>query len=254
MEILIGILFIAALLFYANQRMGRGKPTPKARPAASPTRNAEDWIEECWRAEKDQGPTARPWFFDPVTDGQVRKLQDLKVDTRGMKLTKGMASDLIGMQLEPEEHDLEILKHFKVSTRGMNQAKARYEVAKIMAIPGNKEKWENRPADGMSKELYRLAGKKVPKDLSITQAAAEQQALYQSLGADKQALWDALNELWDEVWDPYFTEEYETRRPSASAVRKAVEAMLAEGTGLDEVDLDGVMEKIDDMKDTTAVS
>lgn len=252
METILGLLFFAALLYYVRKRLVGAKPANTLRPTATPRPKADDWIEACWREEKAQGPTSRPWFFDPVTPGQEKKLKELKVDTQGMALTKGMASDLIGMQMEADEHDIDVVKFFKVSSRGMNQARARYEAIKVLSVPGNKEKWENRPADGMEKELYRLAGQKAPKDLTVPQASAARDGLYQSMGVEKQAVWDTLQSLWDEIWDPYFTETYDRRRPSASAVRKAVESMVAAGTAADNISLDELLDKIDEMKDAAA--
>lgn len=94
------------------------------------------WLTERWAAA-DKGSIEVPsWFNDPPTDRQLDRFRrdGLRVEAiGGAALTKGKASDIIGIFEPADEFDAEVLKRHGVSLRGMNQSRARHEVALIEA-------------------------------------------------------------------------------------------------------------------------
>src|SRR5690606_18078356 len=109
------------------------------------------------------------WWFDEVTERQLDRLRRMGISAKPM--TKGQASDLIGLMEEPDDYALEVLRFFKVPTRGMNQTRAGAEVARIFRDPESRERWKNREATAEQKECLRFFRKKVPKGLTHEEAA-----------------------------------------------------------------------------------
>lgn len=105
------------------------------------------WLQERWKmadaAEKTGGNKMfRDWYFDPPTDRQLDRLEDLNVVVEGIALNKGKASDLIGMYEDPEDRQIAVLEFFKRPYRDLNQTQARHLADKLLSDPDNALKWE----------------------------------------------------------------------------------------------------------------
>ena len=216
-----------------------------------------DWLDKRWdRAKREQKAgqlqTFQEWYFHQPSGAQVERLGYMGMDALQQKLTKGQASDIIGL-FEPADNDqLEVLKFFKQSTAAMNQTKAKELSEVLLASPWNLASWEARPATPLDKEFYRFMGLKCPKGLTHAQAAEDierrleearreaEEAPQESddeCPASKDEQWEAFSEAFEEITSLEFVRDNDIKRPSLSAFRKAVESLQAEGKVLSE-DLD----------------
>lgn len=271
MEILfiIGTLLIGYFVF-------AGKPSPRPRsspPAPRPTpadkelarkdaviNENTEWLERRWKqAEQEQAAgqlkSVPNWFFDPVTDRQLERLRDEGLKLSGV-LTKGKASDLIGLFEAPDEGDLEVLRFFKISTARMNETRARHEVQELLADPNKAESWNNRPATQIQKEFYRFFGFKVPKGL--TKQEADQfitehldsltwnEETEEEIDSAQAQRWEIFEDLWDELCDAELRADYEIKKPSMAAFRTAIKELEADGVDLLDIegDIDTVIDKL----------
>jgi hypothetical protein len=164
-----------------------------------------------------------------------------------------MASDVIGLFHEMDPENEEVLKFFKVPTRGMNQTRGRDEASKLMADPAKQEAWKNRPADAMQKEWMKLLGITIPRGLTHEQATALVAKREEELGEKDEKALDALNAQWaayentlEELKDPDTREVLGLKRVTFAVVRDAVDALHTEGKSWDDIygDSDAVAEKI----------
>jgi hypothetical protein len=170
------VIIVAGLLAYFCLRSGKNRRafsgnTGRARILS----DNEDWLRARWaNAERERAAgtltTIPVWFFDPVTERQLERMQKDGVSVSGAGLTKGKASDLIGLFEPVEEEHEAILKFFKVHLGGMNQSRGRHEVGKLLADPKNAEAWNLRPAEPLQKEYLRFFNMKVPRELTCVEA------------------------------------------------------------------------------------
>jgi hypothetical protein len=212
------------------------------------------WLEERWSAARQERGVGRlktvpSWFFDEATDRQLEKLNNIGLTIKKDKATKGEASDLIGLFEPPEQENEQILRFFKVSMAGMNQSRARYEVAKLFAQPENVETWASRPASQMQKEYYRYFGLKAPKSLTYGQAKDFIQTHQSKLATEEERKmedWDAYESMFEEINNPDFREDHDLKAVSLSLYRSAIEEFKKEGKRLTELsdDIDHVVDKI----------
>lgn len=253
-------LALCAFLFFkympgAKQRT-TGRTVPRTQ-AASPRVSHEQrlltdhlpWLEQRWQeAEQSRGsggPSVVPnWFYDGLTDRQQKRLTELEVDrvSGRSQLTKGQASDVIGLFAEAEEHDIELLRFFKAPTKGLNQTTARYEAAKLRFDAEKMKVWEQRTSNPMQKECLRFLGVK-PAASNMTHAEAERliSARQEELADTNQQLlddWDLFESLVEELDDPDNREDYELKKPPLSAIRAAVESLRQEGHTMAELEDD----------------
>ena len=215
------------------------------------------WLAERWaRADEERASgdliSAPNWFFDDVTEAQLRRLEETGVEITKGRPTKGQASDLIGL-FEPVEPECEeILRFFKVSRRGMNQSRARHEVGRLLADPESRNTWANRPATAMELEFYRFIGEKPPKGVTHMEAASFQSKHVDALPDDHRLLdeWESYESIWDELSDRDLREDYEIKSVSLSLFRKAVGELRQEGKTLSELaaNIDVVVDRIVELK------
>jgi hypothetical protein len=140
------VIGVGLYIFFKLLGRGSGRNASKALFDSSNVRNA--WLEERWAMAARQRGTAESifptWYFDSMTERQANRLaKDGRRFSRG--LTKGQASDLIGLKEPADEDDLEVLKYFKCSTRAMNQTRTQHLVALIFQSEENQRSWEVRP-------------------------------------------------------------------------------------------------------------
>jgi hypothetical protein len=65
----------------------------------------------------------------------LARIKKIGLHISDTKITKGQASDLIGLFEPPDDKDIEILKTHNIALEEMNQTKAREIVAKILKEP-----------------------------------------------------------------------------------------------------------------------
>ncbi len=174
-EYAIGIAVIVLILYLLSRRSTASQP--KVRPKADHKSDTDDelgWLRERWKLADAHQQSGREdifqkWYFDDATERQKGRLKDLGIET-GRDATKGQASDLIGIHEPAEERSLAILKFFKRSTKGMNQTRARHEVAQILSDPDNAKAWESRPPTQEQKEFFKFFGLNIGKGLTAADA------------------------------------------------------------------------------------
>lgn len=184
-----------------------------------------------------------------MTEFQAKRLEE---DGRkySERLTKGQASDLIGLDEPPDEDKLEILRFFKQPLRGMNETRARHEIALLFQDEANRKAWEDRPATARQKEFFRFFGTK--PSAGLLKREADQQIterLKQAQDSDDPLAnqWRTYDGLLDDFDDPDFREGFGIRKPGVSAIRKAIDALIAEGRTWDDLDSDSVAERLVEM-------
>lgn len=262
MEIIVGLLVVAFILYFVFGGSGKKKPT--AAKTASISREERilnvnsPWMEERWaraRKERDTGKveSVPQWFFDEATDRQMQKLQEMGLKTSGGRPTKGEASDIIGLFEPAEDENIEILKFFKISLKGMNQSKARHEVGQLLRDPEKLESWNNRPASAMQKEFYRFFGIKMPQGLTHEVASKDINEYRNKLGEKDETRieeWDAFEDIYDEINDPDFREDYDLKKISISLYRTAIDQLKKEGKTITELsdDPNVVIDKLIEIK------
>lgn len=222
-----------------RSRAARTKPSP----------DVPDWLRGRWAmmdgCRPGDGGLFPRWYFDPMTEFQARRLTEDGM-TFSPSLTKGQASDLIGLGESPDDEDLEVLRFFKRPLRGMNKARARHEVAVLFQDEANRRAWEDRPATDVQREFYRFFGMSLQAGLPKRQADAEISQKLSAAQAESDPRldhWRTLAQLFDDFSDAEFREGYDMKKPSLQAIRKAAEALAAEA-GWEAVDSDRVAERL----------
>jgi len=261
MEIIVGLLVVAFVIYFLFSGGSKKPSAAKSSSIPKEERILNDnsgWMDERWvlaRKKRDEGEvkSVPQWFFDDVTERQLQKIEEIGLKIRGGNPTKGEASDIIGLFEPVEEENIEILKFFKVSLKGMNQSKARYEVSKLLNDPDNLESWRNRSASAMQKEFYRFFGFKVPQGVTHETASKDINEYRKNLGEEDEAKmdeWDAYEDIYDEINDPDFREDYDLKKISISLYRSAVDQLKKEGRTLTELsdDPDAVVDKLLEIK------
>jgi hypothetical protein len=128
------------------------------------------------------------WRQDPATEAQKRRLKAEGMDFHE-NITKGEASDLIGTTEEPDEHEIAILKFFKISgISEMSQIDARRKIDEIFADEQKAKKWADRPADKTQKDIYKFFNIPIPTDLRYKDAEKFTNELFED--EEKLKAWD----------------------------------------------------------------
>ena len=122
-------------------------------------------LRERWdriQKEKDSGllKTVGWWYFDEATEPQMRRIKNIGISLQGEKITKGQASDIIGLFESAEPRDLEVLKRHNISIEGMNETKAREVAAKLRQNPKELEKLDLNP----NREIENRTIREFPND------------------------------------------------------------------------------------------
>ena len=251
---------VGVLVYISMQKGSKGKPT-NSNPQRSPHTSDHTerlstaghalnqdmaYLQVKWSIadqERSEGlPSTFPsWFFEAVTDRQLKRIAEDGVNLSGITLTKGRASDVIGL-LEPlEDHHAEMLKFFKVSAKGMNQTKGRYETQRLLADAANLSAWNERPASAMQKEFFKFHGLPVPKALTSPAAKTiSDEHLKSLLDNDTGNLsdWEYFESIVEQLADKDTREDYNLKKPSMPAIRAAIDALRASGKSMEELDAD----------------
>jgi len=262
--VVIILLIIIYLVIKSSSRAGTtSKPANTSRKSASPKNTAtkqtsENWLKDRWELAQKQklsgGDGIFPeWYFDTATEPQLKKLDELELSFNSKKITKGQASDLIGMQEPAEEESLKILKFFKISTRGIRQTQARHEIALLFKDEEKVQAWEARPPSALQKEFFKFFGIKLAKGTTQNQAEKiirKNESEMADEDNPRLEEWEAYEQIIDEFSDSDFREDYEIKKPSFTLIRKAMEELQKDGKTYQDIseDLDILVEKLIELK------
>lgn len=195
----------------------------------------------------------KDWRQEPATETQIRRLV-LEGINLSSPIAKGEASDLIGNNLPPEDHQIAILKFFKIEgISKMSQTDARRAVESILEKSESKEQWENRSASKDQKEVYKFFGLKVPAKLKHKDA----ESFIKNLFKDEEKLdaWDKHEQEIDErgslIEENYemfdlHREYHECKKISKKLFLEVVESLDASGITLEQLESneDAFFEKV----------
>ncbi len=257
LQILFAIIgAVWGLVSGANDREAIVSKSSKSKSQKLIEKNS-DWIDKRWEIADQEKKTGNykivpKWFFDPITNRQEAYLNELGVSVTGTA-TKGQASDMIGLFKHMEHYDYEVLKFFKLSTRGMNETKGRHVVAKLMADPAKKEQWDKRPASSMQREFFRRYKKRLPKNTTHDEAEEIIASHFDSIGEHEveewlafERLYEAVNDGNEDVWSDNEACGNRFRRMGFSAFKKAVAELTEDGTDIQDLYEDLVIEEVFD--------
>ena len=231
---------------------------PAASRGSSKAKDDEGWLMERWKAAARQLESGvdeglfPEWYFDEATDKQLDLLDELGVTYDREIMSKGQASDLIGMHYEPDSDELAILKFFNIRARGWKQTRVRHEVAKLLQEPENVQAWEARPPSAEQKEYMKFFGLKVSK--GMTHAEAGKIIGLHQKGIDEDdprwEAWEAYEEILDELSDSDNCELYDIKKPSVTLIKQAIVALQKDGKTYRDIadDIDGLAEKLLELK------
>ena len=242
----------------AGRSTGSTPVSPKGSARDRVLDDNADWLRARW-ADADRVRAAGTlanfpaWYFDPVTERQLERIHRDGISVSSSGLTKGKASDLIGLFEPVEDKHEAILRFFKVPLRGMTQSRAIHEVGKLFADAKNAEAWKLRPAEPMEKEFLRLFDMKVPKDLICVDAERlinEHTVKLSKEHSPKLDEWNSFESIVTDLPDKETRDEYDLKKPSLSVLRAAIDALRKEGNSMDDLagDLDMVAHKLIELK------
>lgn len=263
------IVVIALVLLWlissSSPKSNRKKPQRKERASDNVSKakqawlaDVAEWLPQRWERaaqEKASGNLQEfaEWYFDEATERQQTRLADIKqlgvFKTQG-KLTKGQASDLIGLFEEPDDHELAVLKFFKIPTRGVSQTKARIELTRLFSDRTNREAWERRPPTPMQKEFYHLFELPLPKSMTHDEMKADiDRWLSEMDGEEAQTFealdtWDAYESIYTELNDTEFRRDMDLKRVSLKVYREYMLKKKAVGVRLSDLDENDVADEL----------
>lgn len=258
MEYVVGIAVIVLALYFL--RRPSNDPPPRARTSGDRSRTQTDeseWLRARWKLAEEHKSAGNEdvfpkWYFDEITERQKNRLDDLGIKV-GRTISKGQASDLIGMHEPPDANALSILRFFKRSTKGMNQTKARHEAAQIFSDPENVKAWENRPPTKEQKEFCKFFGLKMGKGLTAPEAEKLIREHESKLADEEDPRldeWEAFSEIMEELSDSEIRADYEIKKPSVTLIKSALEDLAQQGKSYRDVadEIDILVEKLVELK------
>ena len=222
-------------------------------------RKNEHWLNTRWSEAQVQRDSPvkdgsfPDWYFDEITDRQRARLIDDGFTLALNSLTKGQASDLIGLLEPPASEDAEVLKFFKAPSEVSNKTRAPGEAERLLRDPAALVKWNSHPADSLQKETLRCYGVKIPNGLTVTEAQALIGATESTLKRTNQTLvleTQAYISIVMALCGPEACRTNGIKLPPLAAIRAAVAELRNEGQDI--YDLAGniyaVAEKLIEMR------
>ena len=222
-------------------------------------RQNERWLNERWdkaqaqRVSPEKGGSFPAWYFDDITERQLARLADDGFTIPLRSLTKGQASDLIGLLEPPEPEDEEVLKFFKAPPEVKNKTRARGEVERLLSDPAALARWNSFPADSIQKETLRCYSVKIQNGLTVTEAQALIESTERALSGTKRTLvleTQAYIGIVMALCGPEICKTNGIKKPPLPAIRSAVAELRNEGKDIFELasNLRTVAEKLVEMR------
>lgn len=219
---LIWIALIAAVIIWAFQSNNKKQKSHVS---------YEDWPPKKNASHRSQA-TNESWKDEPATDKQLDYIESLggKIPARG--LTKGEASDRISKLQPIDESDAEVLRYFKVSTRGVTKDAAARAVIALMNDEAHKKAWSERPPSLATKEFFRFAKLKVPSSIGYDEAEnlkLETLKSWETEEASRRSDWMNYERLLEEIYDPDAREGWGIKKPPITLVRSCIAEFIDQG-------------------------
>ena len=213
------------------------------------------WLKARWDAALtsqragDLASEFPKWYFDPITERQRSRLTDDGFQLNLGALSKGNASDLIGLMMPPDTQDENVLRFFNSPPQFFNQVRAREEAKRLLSDPECVARWQAQPADSAQREKLRAYGMKVPRNLTTKDADALIEKTEKDLATSDPNLLartQTMLSILSELDDPDTRETYGFKKPPITIVREAIRELEEEGRTLDDLagDIHSVAEKI----------
>jgi hypothetical protein len=193
------------------------------------------WLESRWaerRAKRVAGHDGAPhWWWDEATERQLERLRQLDVSVP-VGVNKGEASDLIGLYVTPEDDEFEVLRYFKVSTKGLNQTRVRYLREEILADPEKKTRWETRPPTPQRRRFFEFFGIPLPPGITEVEAQELEEEKYSKLyevNDPRIEDYDSYLAILDSFSDRDTCETYHVKKPAAALLKRAIAELVVGG-------------------------
>lgn len=226
----------------------------ESRQSLADTQSAIDKLRQDIVAEvedviyRDQ-PDTPAWHSDPATAFQLKKIGEL-MQEHGItfsissgEMTKGQASDVIGLFEDPDAEELEILKFFRVTDlKNMNQTNARDKIRELFQDEPNVAAWKNRPAYKEERDALTFMGFKPPKGMTHIDSEAKLRELAKQ-DNERFEEWEMMRALSDDANEPETREIYECRKISWTQFRAAYDALRANVAEPDDIFEDEIIDK-----------
>lgn len=237
-SILAWVIGIIVVLYFFIKSQPKSKQ-PSAANTTTKSKQLPQWLIDRWKAQAAGEPGFPGWYQDAPTPRQLEALKEAGIPTSS-NLTKGTASDLVGLDYPAGEDEAEAAKFFKRNRRNLCQTEGREIVRQLENSPEMLEAWNSRPPSALIKAQLKFFGMK------LTKGASRKEALDLLEQADpteeQQDLWDQIENTYEEFSDPDSRDEYEVKKPTPNQVVSATKAIIADGE--DPEDLDCIAEKL----------
>lgn len=234
-------------------RQAEGSPCPEGAGMQHVNANLE-WLQPRWaRAQQERDSkaieTVPRWFFHKSTKAQRSRLERHGVTWPEGELTKGKASDLIGLFVKPAPEECKVLKFFNESVDGQSETEVRERTAQLLLDPESLARWEGRSPAPLQKAFFALMDVERPRGLTWKTAdeAIESHLKGWAAGDDpRHRGWAAFEELYEELDDPETRKDLEIKKVPMKLLLETLQAGLAEGQELEHLanDLDAVVEAL----------
>lgn len=142
--------------------------TPKS-TSRNKSREAPEWLLKRWQSQLNGEPGFPEWYQHEPSERQIQALKQYGIEIPP-KLTKGTASDLIGLKLPADEADIEIAKFFKRNHRNLSQTEGREIARQVSNSAELLNAWNNRPPNALTKAQLKHFGIKITKETTQNQA------------------------------------------------------------------------------------
>ncbi|WP_432472358.1 hypothetical protein [Amphritea sp. HPY] len=207
----------------------------------------QSWLREHWLKIDNLGEEAirlgyiPNWYLDEPSDKQLAHLRRKGVSV-DKHLTKGKASDLIGLLILPTADELEKLRFFKSDNGVETQTQARIILQDLFKDTTNVEKWDNRPASLMDKEFCRFFKIQAPKKISHKDSLKFQKEYISEADDCLVEDWKNYCYMFEDLIEPEFRDSYDLKEVELSVFRKAVKQVgKEEDIDISEMDIDDVI-------------
>ena len=232
----VAIIVVALYFFRKVEAISKG-PEPTGRSTKG--KQIPDWLVDRWKAQEDGEAGFPGWFSDAPSERQIEVLKESGWPI-SKHLTKGTASDLIGLGYTADADEVEVAKFFKRNRRNLSQTEGREIVRQLTNSPEMQEAWHSRPPSALIKAQLKFLGVKLPKGASH-EAALDLLAEAEPT-EEQETLWEQIEYAYDEFVDPDSRDLYEIKKPTPNQVVEATKAIVADGEDPD--DPDSIAEKL----------
>jgi hypothetical protein len=132
--------FIILSTVYLGARKGSNRTGIKSLTKAAGQKVLDDnidWLRNRWdrlQKERDSGllRTVGSWYFDDPTDKQHSLIKRIGLNLSTEMMTRGQASDIIGLYEPAKEQKIALLNKHKIPLDGMNQTKSEELLATLL--------------------------------------------------------------------------------------------------------------------------